>query len=150
VPHEVYRFKFHNGEEYNKELTALIMKYKTLTENMGITTDGLVLQVNDRHLAENEHTATAADGDNLAVKAVAWEASVFSSKVTNIVIQPSANQYCCKAIVEPVYTESDKKLSVVNLYNPDTMIRNNVNIGSVIEFKYENETTISFLRNLSG
>ena len=150
VPHEVYKFKYNTYEEYEKELSDLIYKYKALTEDMGITTDGLVLQINDRDLAENEQTTEVADGDNLAVKALAWEAYVYSSRVTDIIIQPSANQYCCKAVVESVYTESGKKLSIVNLYNPDTMISANVNVGSVIEFKYENETTISFLRNLSN
>lgn len=150
VPHEVYKFTYSNYSEYEKELSDLIYKYKGICDKMGITTDGIVLQVNDRKLAENEVSSKIADGDNLAVKALAWEADVYSSKVIDIVLEPSATHYNCKAIIEPVYNSSDKKLSIVNLYNIGMMIRNKVKIGSLIEFKYENETTISFLRNLSN
>lgn len=148
VPHEVYKFSYTTKQEYEKELTDLIWKYKTKMDAMNIATDGIVLQINDRTVSIDMQTNTLHDGDNLAVKALAWEPGIYTSRIRSFIMKNSTSQFCCKALIDPVYTESGKKLSVVNLYNPETLITNGLKVGSLIEINYKNETTINFLRKL--
>lgn len=150
VPFETYTFKYSSYEEYEKELTDLIWKYKLLMESKGIPTDGLVLQVNSNSYFSETVTNTAYDGGNLAVKAVAWEPGIYTSTVQEIIMNAEETvQYNCKVLVEPRYTEDGKCLRMVNMYNVNTLISNNVHEGSIIEFEYVNETTINFKRKVS-
>lgn len=150
VPYEVYKFKYTTRDEFESELTKLIWKYRNLMDENDYITDGIVLQVNDNAYFQGTVTNTAFDGGNLAVKALAWEPGVYTSTVEKISMSADAlYEYNCKALIKTVYTESGKKLSWVNLYNPDTMIRMDIHEGSLIEFNYQNETTINILRNLS-
>ena len=149
VPHEVYKFKYTTDFEFEKELSALIWKYKGIMEKIGIPTDGLVLQINDNKFFGNTVTNTAYDGGNLAVKALAWEPGIYVSKVEEIVLECNVNyQYNCKVRVSPTYTEDGKKMQMVNLYNVNTLINNNIHEGDTIEFQYVNETTINFVRKV--
>lgn len=150
VPHETYTFKYTNYIEYEKEITTLIWKYKELMEGMNIPTDGLVLQINSNTHFSDTATHTAYDGGNLAVKAVAWEPGVYTSRVLQITMDADTTvQYNCKAIVEPVYTEEGKCMQNVNLYNINTMIMNDVHPGDLIQFEYMNETTINFRKKVT-
>lgn len=150
VPHEVYTFKYTTYEEYEKELSALIWKYKEIMEGMNIPTDGLVLQINNNSHFTDTVTHTAYDGGNLAVKALAWEPGVYTSRVKEIVMDADTTvQYNCKAIVEPVYTEEGKCMQRVNLYNINTMVTNDVHPGDLIQFEYVNETTINFRKKVT-
>lgn len=149
VPHEIYTFKYTTYEEYEEELSALIWKYKEIMEGMNIPTDGLVLQINSNSHFTDTTTHTAYDGGNLAVKALAWEPGVYTSRVKEISMSAENTvQYNCKAIVEPTYTEEGKCMQQVNLYNINNMIVNDVHVGDLIQFEYVNETTINFLRKV--
>lgn len=150
VPHEVYKFNYTNYNEFEKEMTDLIWKYKLLMETKGIPTDGIVLQINDNAFFSGTVNNTAFDGGNLAVKAVAWQPSIFISTVKDIIMSSEGGfSYNCKVLVEPCYTEDGKKLSMVNMYNVNTLITNDVHVGSMIQFEYVNETTIKFIRRVS-
>ncbi len=150
VPHETYTFKYTTYEEYEKELAALIWKYKEIMENMNIPTDGLVLQINNNSYFTETATHTAYDGGNLAVKALAWEPGIYTSRVKDIVMNADSTvQYNCKAIVELTYTEEGKCMQYVNLYNINTMITNDIHIGDLIQFEYVNETTINFRKKVT-
>lgn len=145
VPFEVYTFKYTNYEEYEKELSELIWKYKEIMEELNIPTDGLVLQINNNSYFSNTVTHTAYDAGNLAVKALAWEPGIYTSRVKDIIMAADTTvQYNCKAIVEPTYTEEGKCMQYVNLYNINTMIVNDIHPGDLIKFEYVNETTINF------
>lgn len=145
VPFEVYTFKYSNYEEYEKELSELIWKYKEIMEELNIPTDGLVLQINNNSYFSNTVTHTAYDAGNLAVKALAWEPGIYTSRVKDIIMAADTTvQYNCKAIVEPTYTEEGKCMQYVNLYNINTMIVNDIHPGDLIKFEYVNETTINF------
>lgn len=149
VPFEVHKFSYKNYEEYTKEISELIWKYKDTMENLGIPTDGLVLQINDNKYFGSMSTNTAYDGGNLAVKALAWEAGVYTARVKDIIMSADGNyQYNCKAKIEPTYTAEGKKMQLVNLYNVNTMITNDVHPGDYIQFEYVNETTINFKKKV--
>jgi NAD-dependent DNA ligase len=148
VPHEVYKFKFNSYAEYEKEITSLIWKYKLMMEENGIPTDGLVLQINQRDVFNRDIKDGFIEGGSLAVKAVGWEPGVYQSEVIDIKIEPSVFQCCTKALIKPVTTDSGKKLSVVNLFNPSILFNNKIKVGSIIEFNYKNETTTDFIRKI--
>jgi NAD-dependent DNA ligase len=145
VPFETYTFEFKTYEEYEKEITTLIWKYRNMMDSIGVPTDGLVLQINDNAYFTGTITNTAFDGGNLAVKALAWEPGIYTSRVREIIMECEGNlQYNCKALVEPTYTEEGKCMQFVNLYNPNIMICNDIHEGDLIKFEYVNETTINF------
>ena len=149
VPFEVYTFKYTSYEEYEKELTKLIWKYKEIMEELNIPTDGLVLQINNNSYFSDTVTHTAYDAGNLAVKALAWEPGIYTSRVKDIIMAADTTvQYNCKAIVEPTYTEEGKCMQFVNLYNINTMIVNDIHPGDLIQFEYVNETTINFKKKV--
>jgi NAD-dependent DNA ligase len=148
VPYETYKFEFSTYSEYEAEITSLIWKYKLMMEEQGIPTDGLVLQINQRDVFNKHIKDGFIEGGSLAVKAVGWEPGVYQSEVVDIIIEPSVFQCCTKAIIKPVTTDSGKRLSVVNLFNPATLFNNKIKVGSIIEFNYKNETTSDFIRKI--
>lgn len=149
VPYKTYKFKYTNYAEFEKELSDLIWEFKAIATEEHIPNDGIVLQVNKYEEFGKEATEKLYDDGNLAVKALGWEPRIYSSIVKEIQMKRDYTiRFSCKAIVEPVYTENQKKLTNVNLFNPARLIENDIHEGDLIEFEYKNDTTINFRRKL--
>lgn len=139
---------FEDFEDFRVRMTDTIWKFYKLCHAKGIDIDGLVAQVDSKTEFSQQSTSGLYDFGNFAVKAVAWEPDIFESVVVRIEMEPGVEQYNCVALVEPVTTKNGKKLSRVNLYNPQNMMANGVTAGSRIRFKYYNETTIEFIAKI--
>lgn len=131
-------------ERYSK----VIHYIKTMGDTKHIKSDGVVVQLDSTQNFDTVGTAGMYDFGNIAFKMQEWNPDKFKAKVLKILIAQSpkgGKQFYCKALVETVKSASGSRLSVVNLFNPDIMIRNNINEGSEIEFTYGNETTIDLI-----
>lgn len=151
VPFRKHTFSFTNFEEFEKELSEIIWEFKAIAAEQHIPNDGIVLQVNETASFGKESTENLYDDGNFAVKALGWEPSIYSSIVKEVLIRRDYTvRFSVKAIVEPVYTEGNKMLTTVNLFNPKRLIESDVHVGDLIEFEYKNDTTINFIRKLKS
>lgn len=148
MPYWLHKFRFSNYSEFTEEVTQITSEIKEFAELHNIPTDGVVFQVNDkREFLEYKEFGKYTAG-NMAFKALFWEPGVYVSVVQELMIEKSGKSlgnYCVKALVRPVQTESGKTLQTVSLYNLANCISNKIHVGSIIKFRHLNDTTNEFL-----
>lgn len=153
VPYLVRTIEHYSSEsEYLKAITPIMKGLKDFTDDRGIPTDGVVIQVNDRKsFAAGADVGEKYTAHNLAFKCLFWEEEKFISVVKDIEIfqaMKSKQNFSVKLIVEPIKTKSGKTLQTINMYNLKTLIDSDVTIGDTIEFAHFNDTSIKFVRKV--
>ena len=65
-------------------------------------------------------------------------------KVRNIIFDNEGNtsEFSVVAEIEPVVVATDNTVSRVNCFNPKILVDNNINIGSIIRFKYKSASSV--------
>lgn len=145
VPYWLTELDVSSLEAFTAQVEGLIKTVHQYATERGWPTDGIVCEINNRHEFKGNDEERGYSSSNLAFKVGLWEPGVYTSTVTAIELAQQAEQANCVAIVKPVIAQGGQTLSRVNLFNPDTMIRRGINIGSEISFKYKNETTIDLI-----
>lgn len=146
VPYMLYTWKSDmTFQDFSEFILGLITELKGKTDSYGWPTDGVVVEINSRSAFTSADIQNNYSSANLALKIGMWEPGVYQSIVTHIEILQKDEQCNCVALVEPVTTTGGQTVSRVNLFNPAIMINNNINVGSLITFKYKNETTVDLV-----
>lgn len=146
VPYTLYMWKgAMEFSQFKTWLNHLIEQTKAYTDARGWPTDGVVVEINSRSAFVEGGIDHGYSEANLALKVGLWEPGIYQSRVLDIEIVQQDETASCKAIVAPVTTTGGQEVTTVNLFNPAIMIANKIHIGSVIKFRYKNETTVDLI-----
>lgn len=148
VPYEVIRFedipKDFNG--WSIWFNNLIDKYNNIQNEYDIEADGIVFSVNNQ--VEFNSFGQSTDGKynngNFSCKVKHWGSHIYESEVVDIHFDNEGNtsEYSVVAEVKPVVVSTGNTVRRVNCFNPGVLIKNNINIGSVIKFEYKSASSI--------
>lgn len=126
-------------------LTEIMNRMWSLSKELDIPTDGLVVQVNDLNEFKKKGSFGNYNYGAIALKFGQWSSDVYESKVVDIKIIPRKEEYSYVAIIEPTVVKSGVEVERVNLFNANIMIKTNVNIGSTIRFEYKSESSVNLI-----
>ncbi len=132
--------------EFRPWLTEVLHDFWSLTKLHGIVSDGVVVEVADT----NEFSSTVVDGrkydgGNMALKLGPWEPNIYESVVRKVEFLPKKERFSVVLIVDPTLTQSGNVVRRVNAFNPDIVIKNNINIGSEVRFEYKGENAVNLI-----
>lgn len=153
VPYVVRTYEhmqFSEFEEWVEQLIDEVLeKCDRFAEVYGfhLLLDGLVVAVDDRKESAKLETEGIYDEGSFALKVLRWAPGVYMTKVLSINFEQKASNIGLVAAVEPIKTTSGITISRVNLFNPRTLILNDITVGSEIVIMYKNETTPLFICN---
>lgn len=148
MPYWLHTFTFKDYAGFVEEVTDITSEIKEYADKYNIPTDGVVFQVNNKKEFVQYREFGKYTAGNMAFKALFWEPGVYVSIVQELIIEKSGKSlgnYCVKALVKPVQTESGKTLQTVNFYNLANCIANKIHVGSIIKFRHLNDTTNEFI-----
>lgn len=145
VPRILYTYKGESFETFQKDMEAIIQNLKQQADSIGIVTDGMVAEVNDRAIYGCAAVTNNYSSANIALKIGLWQPGVYESEVVALDLTQQAERCACVAIVKPVIAAGGQTISRVNCFNPATLFANNILPGSKIRFEYKNETTVNLI-----
>lgn len=147
VPYIHYSYKGESYDEFVLHMEEIIKSLKDQTDSMGIVTDGMVAEINDRALFSCGGINNNYSSSNIALKIGLWQPGVYESEVVSLDLSQGGDQCSCVAVVKPVLAEGGQKISRVNCFNPGILFKHDIRPGKRIRFEYKNETTVNILLN---
>lgn len=145
VPYVTYTYHHMPYEDFVADIGKVMHTLKDATDAMGIITDGMVAEINDRSLAGQQTIHNNYSSANIALKIGLWQPGVYESTVVALDLSQHSDQCSCVAIVEPVIAKGGQRISRVNCFNPSILFANDIRPGKKIKFEYKNETTVNLI-----
>lgn len=145
VPYVTYTYHHTSYENFVADIEKIMHTLKETTDTMGIITDGMVAEVNDRSLAGQQAIHNNYSSANIALKIGLWQPGVYESTVIALDLSQHSDQCSCVAVVEPIIAKGGQRISRVNCFNPSILFANGIRPGKRIKFEYKNETTVNLI-----
>lgn len=148
VPFEVIKSKDVPREysEWLKWFNNMLDKYHNIQIERDIEADGIVVAINNQSDFDNVGVSNDGKYNNatFSCKVGPWGSIEYESKVRNIIFDNEGNtsEFSVVAEIEPVVVATDNTVSRVNCFNPKILVDNNINIGSIIRFKYKSASSV--------
>lgn len=145
VPYVTYTYHGEDLDTFKQQMEQIIRTLKDATDSMGIVTDGMVAEVNDRSAFSRGDVNNNYSSANIALKIGLWEPGVYTSRVVRLDLSPQFDRCACVAVVEPVVAAGGQTITRVNCYNPSILFDHGILPGTEIRFEYKNETTVNII-----
>lgn len=145
VPYITYTYHGEDLNTFKQQMEQIIRTLKDATDSMGIVTDGMVAEVNDRSAFSRGDVNNNYSSANIALKIGLWEPGVYTSRVVRLDLSPQFDRCACVAVVEPVVAAGGQTITRVNCYNPSILFDHGILPGTEIRFEYKNETTVNII-----
>lgn len=146
VPYITYTYNGEPFDVFHKQIDLIMRALKDELDNIGIITDGMVAEVNDRHSFLAGDVKNNYSTQNIALKMGLWHPGVYEGLVESLDISQSGDRFGCVAVIKPVRVKGGQSVRRVNCYNPATVITRNILPGTKIRFEYKNETTVNLIQ----
>ena len=126
--------------EYSS-ITEVVNSFSKISERRDISADGIVVELDDLN-SEIKEVNGIYTTNNFAIKLGEWAPQIYMGILRNILAETQKAEVSFIGIIDPVTMSNGNVATKVNLYNPDTIIRNNLKIGEPLYFQFKSESNI--------
>lgn len=130
-------------------LEDTIKDVRNMMLDLKIPTDGLVISRNKTVSESLSLTlGKTSYSDMIAYKPEEWVKSLYTAKVIGLTFEDKGDHYNAKILVDPVLTREGKVVREVNGHSLQLVKRHEIQIGSIIIFRFESNNHIEIERRL--